>query len=531
MSPHPIFTEIEIQDFRNNFDTLVKGPANKFGSLAVLFISIAMFYISGVLSTNPLDILILIGVLFFHELGHLLFMKIFGYGDLRVFFIPFLGAAAMGKHDSASQVKKAIVSIMGPVPGIILAILLFEMIPEKNTHVAQAINTLLFINMFNLLPLTPLDGGRLVQDLFTGSIVWSTVFSIISAALLALVAIQAETYGLLVIVALVLMGQYSTVQYDKASKISELPKESLRSLKSVLALSNEHLNLLLSSFKISFRRAFEPKVRYNLVYKHLENMADYNNHTPSRMAPRLFLFFVYFIILIAAIVYSVRVTPRVEAAAPQPKEKVNSPIDGQKPAELKQAILYLDKAITETPKDASLYMRRGRMKSLLKDYRGVIADAEKAMALDRQNLAAYLLRGNARINTGELRGAIEDYNWIIMSAPDNATMLSNRCFARFLLSDLKPAAEDCEKSIRLQPDFLPARINLAHVKVALKDYSGALYDVDSSLQYRPNDGEAYYIRAKAKAGLKAAKDVYCVDFAQARKLGYSEILPPLAECK
>lgn len=94
--PTSFFSENDLQEFRSNFDTLSKDSAGKYSSLAVLLFSIVMFYISGTFSANPIDII---------------------NPDWRVFFIPFVGAAATGKHDSASKVKKAVVSLWARYQG------------------------------------------------------------------------------------------------------------------------------------------------------------------------------------------------------------------------------------------------------------------------------------------------------------------------------------------------------------------------------------------------------------------------------
>lgn len=151
-----------------------------------------------------------------------------------------------------------------------------------------------------------------MHELFTGYIVWSTIFSVLSGVLLALLAIQTQTWFLLVVVFFVVVGQYSIVQYEKISKITELPKDSLRSLSSMLALPNEALNLILSSFRLSFRRAFEPQIRYKLVYKHLENLANHHNVTPSGMGPRILIFVFYFLFLIITLIYAGRISPLVQ---------------------------------------------------------------------------------------------------------------------------------------------------------------------------------------------------------------------------
>src|SRR5215475_12594763 len=86
-------------------------------------ISLALFvWLSGALVERGL-LPILIGVLLFHELGHFAAMKAFGYTDLKIFFIPFFGAAVSGHASGIAPWKRAVVALAGPVPGIVVAVL------------------------------------------------------------------------------------------------------------------------------------------------------------------------------------------------------------------------------------------------------------------------------------------------------------------------------------------------------------------------------------------------------------------------
>jgi Zn-dependent protease len=110
---------------------------------------------------------ILIPILFFHELGHYLAMRVFRYRNVRMFFIPFLGAAVIGQNFSAPGWKKVIVALMGPLPGILLGgVLGFGGLWwHKPLWVEVAVLTLV-LNALQLLPVMPLDGGRVVHTLF-----------------------------------------------------------------------------------------------------------------------------------------------------------------------------------------------------------------------------------------------------------------------------------------------------------------------------------------------------------------------------
>src|SRR5262249_12332862 len=65
---------------------------------------------------------ILIGGIIIHEAGHALAMLTFGYRDIRILFIPLLGAVATGTAREIATWKQAVVLLAGPLPGLIAAI-------------------------------------------------------------------------------------------------------------------------------------------------------------------------------------------------------------------------------------------------------------------------------------------------------------------------------------------------------------------------------------------------------------------------
>src|SRR5436309_707125 len=58
----------------------------------VLYLAVGYYFFRG----NWILLLILTGIVIFHELGHFIAMKIYNYKDLGIFFIPLLGAYASG---------------------------------------------------------------------------------------------------------------------------------------------------------------------------------------------------------------------------------------------------------------------------------------------------------------------------------------------------------------------------------------------------------------------------------------------------
>ena len=108
----------------------------------------------------------ILGVLLFHEFGHALAMRAVGYRSLSVLVLPFLGAVAIGRKDDAAPWQKLAVLIAGPLPGLILAVICLRLSvsdPDRYAMLMTVGALALSINLFNLLPFTPLDGGQIVD--------------------------------------------------------------------------------------------------------------------------------------------------------------------------------------------------------------------------------------------------------------------------------------------------------------------------------------------------------------------------------
>src|SRR4051812_4730695 len=129
----------------------------KFRLLVTTFVMFAAISLSRGSSITELGLLV--GVIMVHELGHALGMLLFGYTDVRIFFIPLFGAAASGKKRGAAKWKQAIVLLMGPLPGLIAGTVL--LLTGASDLLRTVAVQLVAINAFNLLPLAPLDGGQL----------------------------------------------------------------------------------------------------------------------------------------------------------------------------------------------------------------------------------------------------------------------------------------------------------------------------------------------------------------------------------
>ncbi len=168
-------------------------------SLISLIIYAVLFY--GIFDSSISYMAALLVVLLIHELGHFFAMKLFNYKNVKLFFIPLLGAYVSGKKLIISQRQMSIVILAGPVPGIIIGFCLFMVnFIYPSEPLMMLANIFLFLNLFNLLPFMPLDGGRLIEVLFlkkNHSI--RIVFTIISILGLATFAIYNKSILFLII--------------------------------------------------------------------------------------------------------------------------------------------------------------------------------------------------------------------------------------------------------------------------------------------------------------------------------------------
>ncbi|MEO6990924.1 MAG: site-2 protease family protein [Candidatus Baltobacteraceae bacterium] len=102
-------------------------------------------------------------LLLVHELGHMIFMRAFGIPATLPYFIPGLGAFVAMKGRPASVLAQAYIALGGPFVGSICALAAgaYGAATGEPFWIAVAY-TGFFINLFNLFPVLPLDGGQIV---------------------------------------------------------------------------------------------------------------------------------------------------------------------------------------------------------------------------------------------------------------------------------------------------------------------------------------------------------------------------------
>lgn len=107
-----------------------------------------------------------------HETGHLVFAKAIGMPVSMPLFIPFVGALISMKQAPKDAWQEAVVALGGPLFGLVagLAALFWGLANGSQLVMAVAYFSF-FITLFNMIPVSPLDGGRIVTAL--SPLIWA----------------------------------------------------------------------------------------------------------------------------------------------------------------------------------------------------------------------------------------------------------------------------------------------------------------------------------------------------------------------
>jgi Zn-dependent protease len=108
----------------------------------------------------------LVGLIFAHEMGHVLALRRQGVRASAPLFIPFMGAVIGMRGLPANAWREAEIALAGPLLGSLAAAAVWALGAYEHSNFLVALAFVgFFINLFNLIPLVPLDGGRAVAAL------------------------------------------------------------------------------------------------------------------------------------------------------------------------------------------------------------------------------------------------------------------------------------------------------------------------------------------------------------------------------
>lgn len=277
-------------------------------SLLSLFIYALLFYF--IFDQNITYIAAILVVIIVHEMGHFLLMRLYNYSNVKIFIVPLLGAFTSGKKQKVSQKQLIMIILAGPVPGIIIGSLIYWFNREsRNETLSMLANSFLIINVLNLLPFYPLDGGRLMEALFfKENYLIRLVFGIISIAALTLLALFFSNLLLLVIPLMIGLELYNENKHNKIRNY--LAQERVNYRTDYAALPDKDYWLMRDCLILSFPKKYgsiEPgKYDYSpaegLFVQHISSLLQTDLGADLKAYQKVLIIVVYLFLLTAPIV-------------------------------------------------------------------------------------------------------------------------------------------------------------------------------------------------------------------------------------
>lgn len=118
-----------------------------------------------VLTAHFMELCLLLIIIFVHEMGHGAAASFFSWRIKRITLLPFGGVAELDEHGNRPLREEAIVVLAGPLQhvwmvGVAFILNSYTIFPDDLYEMFLNFN--IMILLFNLLPIWPLDGGKIV---------------------------------------------------------------------------------------------------------------------------------------------------------------------------------------------------------------------------------------------------------------------------------------------------------------------------------------------------------------------------------
>jgi Zn-dependent protease len=148
----------------------------------------------------------LVLLIFVHEMGHVIAAKALGMPISAPLFIPFIGATIAMRQNPRDAWTEALMAYGGPLAGGLGGWVCLVVGEAWNLPLLIAIASVTFvINLFNMIPLPPLDGGRICAAV-------SRWFWLVGLVLLGAAVVYFHAWNMIIIVVLVLFAAFQRVR-------------------------------------------------------------------------------------------------------------------------------------------------------------------------------------------------------------------------------------------------------------------------------------------------------------------------------
>lgn len=178
-----------------------------------MLVSIAVYYF--VLFRNLPIAITFVVLMLVHEMGHVIATRYYRMSASPPIFIPFMGAVINLRESPPNAWVESVIGMGGPFLGTIGALgcyvlaLSFPAGSELQRELLVGTQLAFILNLFNLLPVPPLDGGRITAAITP----WLWILGLIGLGLLGFVEFRAAGLFGLFIPVLVLLYAFPRIRY------------------------------------------------------------------------------------------------------------------------------------------------------------------------------------------------------------------------------------------------------------------------------------------------------------------------------
>lgn len=154
--------------------------------------------------------LVLIACLVAHEYGHVRAMRHFGIKTKGIYLIPFVGGLAVSDDKINTRWQDVVISIMGPCFGLFMSVACVIIYAATDIELFAGAAVLgALLNLFNLLPILPLDGGHILKSISFSMRSWVGLSVCMSGIALGLWL--AYSFGLALLVFFLFVGALEVI--------------------------------------------------------------------------------------------------------------------------------------------------------------------------------------------------------------------------------------------------------------------------------------------------------------------------------
>ncbi|NMO95314.1 M50 family metallopeptidase [Paenibacillus lemnae] len=203
-------------------------------SLHPLFVIIML---ASVVTGNFLELLTLFTIVFIHELGHAGAAAAMGFKVRSIQMLPFGGVAVIEDNGRMNAYREMVIALAGPLQNAVMigaGMLCQSMGWGDAQFLGYIIQSNIIIALFNLLPILPLDGGKLLQaaiSLFApyhSTLIWTSRAGLACSVIMLVYALLPLIHGKGVQLNLILIGLF--LVYSNFEDYRNIPYRFLRFL-------------------------------------------------------------------------------------------------------------------------------------------------------------------------------------------------------------------------------------------------------------------------------------------------------------